>query len=556
MDSWFEVVESLPNARVRLIIFPHAGAMPQSYFKWAKSLAPTVETVVASYPYRGVRKEAESVPDTFVAKVKTMVDCLEREVIDVPYMLFGHSYGSLLAFEIAREISRRNLVLPLHLFVSSSLSPVDFASGVPKLSQLSNEDLYDEAVKKGWFEATSANELKASKMAGFQFLKADLAYYESYQYNAVSHIPITELVTFGATALRAAGDLSVPAHSPDSWATVLVGEQQTQAIANNFPVHDDVKLTGQETSATGDHGRTRVVRVAKFVDNKAGHFYIDTHFPALRQLLIETAHEMFESLPRAVVHGSILHDYQRVTYNTILHEAVADSARRFPDRTALIDEPTGHSMTYADLDAEATGIALWLLKHNCVRVGKFRTAPAEVIARGSCWPVAVLLPQDSFYTALNVALLTAGGALMPFYDNYSDTLVAQLLETTQCEVAFTTPQGLARFPNETATHEVIFDLDTPATSSHNGTDAVAPGLPNRSPQKKKIFVVDPQNLEFRMKLREWGRTASEKARLQKLLPACVPEDCAMLSFTSGSTGHPKVCKIHLVVCSLFVQTRI
>ena len=62
-DDWFEVVEVLPNARVRLIVLPHAGSMPQAYFKWAAKLAPLVETVVGSYPERGLRNASENPPN-------------------------------------------------------------------------------------------------------------------------------------------------------------------------------------------------------------------------------------------------------------------------------------------------------------------------------------------------------------------------------------------------------------------------------------------------------------------------------------------------------------
>jgi len=54
-----------------------------------------------------------------------MVDHLEEDIIDVPYAIFGHSYGAIVAFELVREISRRNLVLPMHFFASSSPSPME-----------------------------------------------------------------------------------------------------------------------------------------------------------------------------------------------------------------------------------------------------------------------------------------------------------------------------------------------------------------------------------------------------------------------------------------------
>ncbi len=83
MDEWFEAVEPRPNARVRLIVFPHAGSQPMAYFKWSRALAPHVEVYVASYPERGVRRGAPA-PTSFREKITRMVNALEQDGIDVP----------------------------------------------------------------------------------------------------------------------------------------------------------------------------------------------------------------------------------------------------------------------------------------------------------------------------------------------------------------------------------------------------------------------------------------------------------------------------------------
>ena len=43
--------------------------------------------------------------------------------LDKPFALFGHSMGALIAFELARHVSREYKAQPVHLFVSGRCSP-------------------------------------------------------------------------------------------------------------------------------------------------------------------------------------------------------------------------------------------------------------------------------------------------------------------------------------------------------------------------------------------------------------------------------------------------
>lgn len=561
MDEWFEPVEALPNARARVIFFPHAGSQPQAYFKWSKLLAPNVETFVASYPERGLRARALA-PTSFRDQINAMVTALETDGIDVPYALFGHSYGALVAFEVAREISRRNLVLPLHLFVSSCCSPIQQSENSDVFSSLPDEDLYAVGVEKGWFGTAgggnSADEaaLRASRIAGMRHLKLDLAHFEAFVYDETKRLPLEHLVQFGATVIRGAQDPGVPPTALGSWLEVFAGGTPTALVSNQgIPVACQEELGDNtivcelhEASEPNADGHRPTLRAVDVVAPGAGHFYHDAHPDILRSLILATLDDIHRQLPRAVVHGPPLLDYLDVKYDSVLHDVVEQCARRHPERTAIIDEHNpAMSMSYAELEAEATGLAIWLHLHGCARPttganpqSAFRTAPAEGIARGSCWPVAVLLPQDSFYASLNLAILKLGGALMPFYDNYNDSLVVQLLETTSCEVAFASAEFASRFPQGDGLDgfELVdrFELVEPANvdSSHYSPLSSPPS------RRKKLFVLDPNDRDLRLAIRALGQDSARVAHwAQHQKRHCTAQDCAMLSFTSGTTGAPK-----------------
>lgn len=55
--------------------------------------------------------------------VRDLAEALHPVLEHAPYALFGHSMGSWLAFELAREQRRRGAALPVHLFVSARRAP-------------------------------------------------------------------------------------------------------------------------------------------------------------------------------------------------------------------------------------------------------------------------------------------------------------------------------------------------------------------------------------------------------------------------------------------------
>src|SRR5919108_6600477 len=88
------------NAGARLLFcFPSAGGSVSSFHAWARRLPPDIELVGAQLPGRGhlVAETPYGAMDPLVADLaQAMWPLLHR-----PFMLFGHSMGSLVAFELA-----------------------------------------------------------------------------------------------------------------------------------------------------------------------------------------------------------------------------------------------------------------------------------------------------------------------------------------------------------------------------------------------------------------------------------------------------------------------
>jgi medium-chain acyl-[acyl-carrier-protein] hydrolase len=110
-----------PQARLRLFCFPRAGAGTASFRGWSEDIHPEVEVALIQSPGRESRLREEplrSIETMVAAIVDAMADCLDR-----PYALYGHSLGAKVAFETARELRRRQLPAPIHLFAAASSGP-------------------------------------------------------------------------------------------------------------------------------------------------------------------------------------------------------------------------------------------------------------------------------------------------------------------------------------------------------------------------------------------------------------------------------------------------
>jgi len=118
---WFTGPRTNANAQLRLFCFPYAGGGTLMYRSWARNLPATVEICRAQLPGREVRLKEPG-----FTRLKPLVQELARAIepyLDLPFAFFGHSMGTLISFELARELRRRRGVMPTNLFMSAHVAP-------------------------------------------------------------------------------------------------------------------------------------------------------------------------------------------------------------------------------------------------------------------------------------------------------------------------------------------------------------------------------------------------------------------------------------------------
>jgi len=110
-----------PTAPV-LVCFPHAGGGASAFRRWARALPDDVELMTVQLPGREDRAAERLITD-FHELVSSTAPAVDEAVAGRPYAFFGHSAGSLLAFELTRWLRRHGRPLPGALGVSSFPAP-------------------------------------------------------------------------------------------------------------------------------------------------------------------------------------------------------------------------------------------------------------------------------------------------------------------------------------------------------------------------------------------------------------------------------------------------
>jgi surfactin synthase thioesterase subunit len=86
--------------RLRLFCFPYAGGGASIYRTWPDDLPRDVEVCAIQLP--GRERRLSEPPLRSLQKAVEILVGVMRPYLDLPFALFGHSMGALLAYEVAR----------------------------------------------------------------------------------------------------------------------------------------------------------------------------------------------------------------------------------------------------------------------------------------------------------------------------------------------------------------------------------------------------------------------------------------------------------------------
>jgi len=197
-----------PEARLRLVMFPYAGGGTVVYRSWVGSIPAAIEPWAMLLPGRESRM-AEEPLHSLEELVRIATDEL-IPLLELPCAVFGHSMGATAAFEVCRELRRRQASLPVRLIVSGRRAP-DLESQRKPLHLLPEPELIEELRR---FNGTPEAILKDRSLMELMLpvIRADLEVIETYRYQVEPPIEVP-LSVYGGDA-----DPDVSLEELEGWA--------------------------------------------------------------------------------------------------------------------------------------------------------------------------------------------------------------------------------------------------------------------------------------------------------------------------------------------------
>lgn len=163
---------------MKVICLPPAGGSALLYFKWQKYCKNFFEITPIEYSGRGFRENEEQY-DSLESMIYDVLDEMSKYLSE-DYMIFAHSMGCILVFELYEKLIKLGCNKLKHIFFAAGDSPKDFIrSDIYKL----NEKSFRQAVSKygGSIEDFEFNSNIQNKM--YNTLRNDLRILNEYIFN-------------------------------------------------------------------------------------------------------------------------------------------------------------------------------------------------------------------------------------------------------------------------------------------------------------------------------------------------------------------------------------
>ncbi|MGW2618070.1 thioesterase II family protein [Streptomyces sp. NPDC001500] len=222
-STWLRKYRPLEQPRVRLVCFAHAGGGPSAFRTWPAALPSDVEVVGVRYPGRQDRV-TEPCLDRMEPMAEAVTEAL-TPLLDRPLVLFGHSMGAWIAYEVAQRMPVRALV------VSGQVPPSRRNSARPGSArrgdgsrELSDEALVEEVKRLGGYDAQLFEDPELRDLV-LPPIRADFTLVRTYRTGRPNLLDCPVHACYGED------DADTRAHDVEAWAEVTTGP----FAAHRFP---------------------------------------------------------------------------------------------------------------------------------------------------------------------------------------------------------------------------------------------------------------------------------------------------------------------------------
>jgi surfactin synthase thioesterase subunit len=209
--SWNNTaVEGGEALSIPLICLPYAGAGPSTFGEWQRHSSGMLEVMPLQLPGREklfALPPYRTIEEAVIGLSPQLQECIQghNEVL-----LFGHSMGAVLAYELARQLLVDRSVEVLHLFVSGSPAPT--CQRTEKATGLSDNEFLDQVVDLAGYRHPALEDPEMRELL-LPALRADVEMHEGYAPTSRDPIPVP------ITSIRGHGDHLVSQQDAARWKT-------------------------------------------------------------------------------------------------------------------------------------------------------------------------------------------------------------------------------------------------------------------------------------------------------------------------------------------------
>ncbi|GAA0731345.1 thioesterase [Dactylosporangium roseum] len=211
MTDWFLRGGHQAAPRVRLYCFHHAGGSAAEFAHWHRYLQDTVEVCAVQLPGRAARINEQ--PYTRMGPL--VADLTAQLLTDLPVVFFGHSFGALVAFEVARALAAARRPEPRHLFLSARPAP-GLTSYPETIHDLPEDDFFEVMQRRHGRLPAELREHPELRALVLPYFRADYEVLETYRLGRGEPLAVPATVLGGT-------DDGIPLSHLEAWRDHLSG---------------------------------------------------------------------------------------------------------------------------------------------------------------------------------------------------------------------------------------------------------------------------------------------------------------------------------------------
>jgi surfactin synthase thioesterase subunit len=221
---------------VNLYCLPYAGGSANVFLAWRRHFHTSINMVPVELSGHG-RRLCAPLHERFGEVLEDLTSEITRGRPPTDYALLGHSFGGLLAFELAHALPARGHRAPRHLFVSASCAPQRVAEMATSLAETisradGNRGLLSALAYLGGTPLEILDDDEAVDLFA-PILRADLQALIDYRY--VSR----PALTCDISVILGVDDMVATARDATLWHTLTAGHASTHLIdGDHFAAFD------------------------------------------------------------------------------------------------------------------------------------------------------------------------------------------------------------------------------------------------------------------------------------------------------------------------------